>query len=131
MATAMARAQAKSQLEHIVRLIQSLRAAQDTEDEAAEDAVREEIDYLPLEVLVRSGWHRPGEDAGPEEYQIVLGTGCPAVRITGALDSWREPVTAVLEYADWWTPWTAYPADVEEELALLEFARQFYYGYGG
>src|SRR5690606_16248676 len=110
-------------------------------DEAAEDAVRAEIKDLPLEVLVRSWWHRPGEEKELEEYQIVLqpfevvknvddSTGGPAVRIIGALsiNRWEGPVTAVLEYADWGTPWTAYPADAAEEQALLEFARQFYYG---
>jgi len=119
-------------LEIIVELIQRLRAAQDAGDKAAEDATRTEIEELPLEVLVRSGWHRPGEAMEPyeppEEYQILLGTGGPAVRIVGTLNRLGEPETAVLEYADWGTPWTAYPADAEEEQALLEFACQFYYG---
>lgn len=129
MATDHARQQARANLEYIGELIQRLRAAQEAGDKAAEDAAREEIEDLPLEILVRSGWQRPGEDAGPpEEYQILLTTGGPAVRITGALDRWGEPATAVLEYADWGTPWTAYPADVEEARTLLEFARQFYYG---
>jgi len=129
MATERARAQAKSHLAHIVELIQRLRAAQDAGDEAAEDEVREEIENLPLEILVRSWWYHPGEDAGPPaEYRIVLVTGGPEVRITGGLDSWRQPITALLEYADWSTSWTAYPADDEEYQALLEFARQFYYG---
>jgi len=119
-------------LEIIVELIQRLRAAQDAGDKAAEDATRTEIEELPLEVLVRSGWHRPGEAMEPyeppEEYQILLGTGGPAVRIVGTLNRLGEPETAVLEYADWGTPWTAYPAGAEEEQALLEFACQFYYG---
>jgi len=126
--TEWAHKQAGVYLKIIVELIQRLHAAQDAGDKAEENEVRKKIEYLPLEVLVRSGWYRPGEDAGPEEYQIVLGTGGPAVRITGALYSWGEPATAVLEYADWDTPWTAYPVDVEEELALLEFARQSYWG---
>ena len=121
--------QAKVNLKIIVEFIRRLRAAQDAGDEAAEDATREEIWDLPLEVLVRSGWHRPGEDAGtPEAYQILLATGGPAVRIVGDLDLWGEPATAVLQYQHWGIPWTEYPADDEEAQALLEFARQFYYG---
>ena len=120
--------QAKVNLKIIVEFIQRLRAAQDAGDEAAEDAARTEIEDLPLEVTVRSGWQRPGEAMEPEEYQILLCTGGPAVRITGALDRWGEPATAALEYADWGTPWTDYPANDEEAQALLEFARQFYYG---
>jgi len=129
MMTEWARTQAAAHLETIVELIQRLRAAQDAGDQAAEDEARAAIEELPLEVLVRSGWRRPGEDDGtPEEYQILLATGGPAVRIVGDLDHYGEPTTAVLEYADWGMPWTAYPADTEAARALLEFARQFYYG---
>src|SRR5690606_8509499 len=127
--TEWAHQQAGVYLKIIVDLIQRLHAAQDAGDKAAEDAARKKIEYLPLEVLVRSGWRRPGEVAGtPEEYQIVLRTGGPAVRLTGAQYSWGAPATSVLEYADWDTPWTTYPVDAEEELALLEFARLSYWG---
>ena len=129
MTTERAHAQARAHLAHIVELLRRLHEALDAGDEAAEDAAREEIDELPLEVLVRSGWHRPGEDAGtPEEYQILLCTGGPAVRIVGDLGRYGEPTTAVLQYQDWGTPWTEYPAGDEEARALLEFAREFYYG---
>src|SRR5690606_39861453 len=96
----------KDQLEIIVELMQRLRAAQDAGDEDAEDAAREEIEGLPLEVTVRSGWRRPGEAMEPEEYQILLCTGGPAVRIVGYLGRYGEPTTAVLQYQDWSTPWT-------------------------
>jgi len=128
MMTEWARTQAAAHLETIVELIQRLRAAQDAGDQAEEEAVRVEIDELPLEVAVRSGWRRPGEVMEPEEYQILLCTGGPAVRITGVLGRWGEPITATLEYSDWGTPWEVYLADDEEERALLEFAREFYYG---
>ena len=123
-----AQAQAREHLVHIVELLRRLNEALDAGDEAAEDAARTEIEELPLEVTVRSGWRRPGEAMEPEEYQILLTTGGPAVRIVGDLDRWGEPANAVLEYADWGTPWTAHPADAGEARALLEFAREFYYG---
>src|SRR5690606_3542667 len=126
--TEQAHAQAKDQLEIIVELMQRLRAAQDAGDEDAEDAAREEIEGLPLEITVRSGWRWPGEAMEPEEYQILLCTGGPAVRIVGYLGRYGEPTTAVLQYQDWSTPWTAYLADAEAARALLDFARQFYYG---
>ena|SRR5690606_31446303 len=128
MTTERAYEQAVAHLETIVELLRRLHEALDAGDEAAEDEARAEIEELPLEVLVRSGWRRPGEAMEPEEYQILLATGGPAVRITGVLGRWGEPITALLEYADWGTPWTAYYADAEEEKVLLEFARQFYYG---
>ena len=128
MATERTQAQTKAHLAHIVDLIHRLRAAQDAGDEAAEDAARAEIEDLPLEVLVRFGWRRPDEDVGPpEEYQITLATDGPEVRITGALDRWGCPISAVLQHTNWDKPWMTYPADAEEEQALLEFARQFYY----
>lgn len=126
--TELAHEQVGVYLKIIVELIRRLRAAQDAGDEAAEDAARSEIEELPLEVTVRSGWRRPGEVMEPEEYQILLATGGPAVRITGVLARWGDPITATLEYADWGAPWTVYLADAEEEKVLLEFARQFYYG---
>jgi len=129
MMTTRAHEQARAHLAHIEELLRRLHEARDAGDEAAEDAARAAIEELPLEVTVRSGWRRPGEDAGtPEEYQILLATGGPAVRIVGDLNHYGEPTTAVLEYADWGTPWTTYPADIEEAWVLLEFARQFYYG---
>ena len=126
--TERAHAQAMAHLEIIMELIQRLRAAQDAGDEAAEEAAKAEIEELPLEVLVRSGWRRPGEDMEPEEYQILLTTGGPAVRIVGDLDHYGEPTTAVLQYQDWGTPWAVYLAHDAEDQALMEFARQFYYG---
>src|SRR5690606_20401202 len=127
--TEQAHAQAREHLENIVELLRRLHEARDAGDEAAEDAAREEIEDLPIEVLVRSGWRRPGEDAGtPEEYQILLATGGPAVRITGSLDRWGEPETARIQYQDWFTPWEELETSAEDEEALLTFARQFYYG---
>lgn len=124
-----AQAQAREHLAHIVELLRRLNEALDAGDEAAEDAAREEIEDLPIEVLVRSGWRRPGEDAGtPEEYQILLATGGPAVRIVGTLNQWGEPETAKLQFQDWFTPWEELETSAEDVDALLTFARQFYYG---
>lgn len=100
---------------------------------SADDA-RQRIHEDALSVQVRSGWHSPGESADPEEYEILLCTGGPAVRIRGDLNSYNEPETAELEYQDWFTPWTALedaprtmtPSDMRE--ALLTYARCFYYG---
>src|SRR5690606_24208973 len=120
--TAQAHAQAKDQLEIIVELMQRLRAAQDAGDEAAEDAARTEIEELPLEVTVRSGWRRPGEAMEPEEYQILLTTGGPAVRIVGTLNQWGEPETAKIQFQDWFTPWEELETSAEDAEALLTFA---------
>jgi hypothetical protein len=91
-----------------------------------EDAAREEIQESPLSVQVRSGWHNPGEESDAAEFEILLTTGGPALRIRGDLDEHKQPDRAWLEYQDWGTPWTQY-FDVEQE-TLLEYCRCFYFG---
>jgi len=94
-----------------------------------EDEARQSIEEDPLSVQVRSDWHTPGEEAPASEYEILLCTGGPAVRITGELTQYQEPETAQIEYQDWFTPWQRYCATTsEEDEALLTYARQFYFG---
>jgi hypothetical protein len=92
-----------------------------------EDAMRE----AALGVEVRSGWHTPGEDVGPEEFQVLLSTGGPALRMMGDLDQLGEPSRCWLEIQDWGTPWTRMFSQHEYEVnALRWFAGLFYYGEG-
>lgn len=93
------------------------------------DALRERIYEMPLSVDVRMGWHTPGAShtLRPCEYQILLTTGGPALRIVGDLTIGGEPDTARLEYQDWGTPWTAYTLAQAEEARALDFASMFFY----
>ena len=70
--------------------------------EEAEEAIYEN----PLSIAYRSGWASSREEMQPEEFQILLCTGGPAVRIMGELDFQGEPYRAWFEYQDWGTPWT-------------------------
>jgi hypothetical protein len=90
------------------------------------DAAREEIQESPLSLQVRSGWVSPGETMEAAEFELLLSTGGPALRIRGELNAHREPDRAWLEYQDWGTPWTQY-FEVEQE-TLLAFCRCFYFG---
>lgn len=94
-----------------------------------EEKAREQIEESPLSVEVRSDWHTPGGDSTPGEYNILLCTGGPAVRIVGQLSEHGEPESARLEYQDWFTPWEEYRLDAEEE-TVVEYARCFYFGEG-
>lgn len=103
-------------------------------DERNEDKARAEIEESVLSVQVRGGWHAPGisqektnqyGDGAPEEYEILLTTGGPALRIFGRLNDYGEPESAELQHQDWGTPWTRFPAP---EATLLAFARVFYFG---
>lgn len=91
-----------------------------------EEEARRCIDEDPLSVDVRSGWTSPGCVMDPYEYQILLCTGGPAVRIKGDLDQFNQPDTAEIEYQDWFTGWEWFH-ETEEDI-LLEYARCFYYG---
>lgn len=75
----------------------------------------------PLSVEFRSGWSSDPQDLQAEEFQILLCTGGPAVRIMGELGFDGEPSRAWLEYQDWGTPWTQY-FDASQDV-LIEFAR--------
>lgn len=85
---------------------------EELEDEAGdctdEDDARQRISEDPLSVEVRSDWASPGDELTPGEFQILLCTGGPAVRIMGELDQYGTPCRAWLEYQDWGTPWTQY-----------------------
>jgi hypothetical protein len=92
------------------------------------DAARERIQEAPLSVQIRSGWTSPGDPMEAEEFEILLSTGGPALRIRGELDQHKEPCRAWLEYQDWGIPWTEYHGDGCEHETLLTFCRQFFFG---
>ena len=92
-----------------------------------EDA-RERIMEDPLSVQVRSGWYTPGDQGEAEEFEILLCTGGPAVRIRGELGNFNEPERCWLEYQDWGTPWTELVFDSGEMDTVLTYCRCFYFG---
>jgi len=101
----------------------------DFDEDSARDEARDRIMEDPLSVQVRSGWRDPGVEMDPEEFNILLCTGGPAVRITGDLDLLNQPDTARLEYQDWFEPWEPlYDITAEEQQALLTYCQQFYLG---
>ena len=89
-----------------------------------EDDARERLNEDPLEVTVRSGWVSPGTEMTADEFQILLCTGGPAVRIMGELDNYGTPCRAWMEYQDWGTPWTQYFG--AEQKRLLAYAQNFF-----
>ena len=94
-----------------------------------EEKAREEIQEDPLSVQVRGGWYSPGDDKpDPEEFEILLCTGGPAVRIRGELSN-GEPDRCWLEHQDWGTSWQQYfPKQDNWHETLLTYCRQFNFG---
>ena len=108
---------------NIVELMDAMEAA---ESEDMSD-IMDRITEMPLSVCVRSGWQQPGvNDQSPEEYELLMGTGGPAVRIYGRLDEHGRPRSAELQGQNWVTPWERTTVDQDEEV-LLQFAEYFYY----
>lgn len=95
--------------------------------ESREDAERRILEAA-LSVEVRSDWRTPRDEPVDTEFRILLCTGGPAVQIRGELDRYGEPCRAWLEYQDWGTPWITRVNDIGDEMALLEYARCFWFG---
>ena len=114
--------QAAAQYAAIVQLLADLDAADDSDDE---DGARQRIADHPLHVLVRSDWTQPGDPPEAAEFQILLCTGGPAVRIVGELDR-GTPCSARLEYRTWYTPWLSYSGALPA--VLCDYAANFYFG---
>ena len=120
--------------QNIVEILGELEASyeqaqmgEEMEDEDKPGSIQERIQEMPLSVSVRSGWQQRGvNDESPEEYELLMGTGGPAVRIYGRLDQYGRPRSAELQGQDWFTPWERTTVDQDEEV-LLQFAEQFYY----
>lgn len=90
----------------------------------SQDTARQRIGEDALSVRV-FGERVDGEWTA-DNYEILLTTGGPAVRIVGDLDGNGEPSRARLEVQDWGKPWTEYfKADAD---TLLTYARCFFFG---
>lgn len=91
------------------------------------DSLIQRIQESPLSVQVRSGWVNVGQKMEAEEFELLLSTGGPALRIVGELDEHKQPFRAWLEYQDWGTPWIEFRGWTPGE-TLIDFCAQFYFG---
>ena len=108
-------------------IVELMSAMENAEAEELSDTIADQIMEMRLSVSVRSGWQTPGvNDQSPEEYELLMGTGGPAVRIYGRRDQHGRPRSAELQGQDWFTPWERTTVDQDEEV-LLNFAGYFYY----
>lgn len=118
-----AKDQASAQLESIQEMVKAL-SKNGLVGEQAVQTIQEDA----LSVEVRTGWYEAGQaNHKAEEFNILLCTGGPAVRIVGTLSGHAEPESARLEYQDWGTPWTEYRLTADEEKDVVRYASCFYY----
>lgn len=114
----------------IERLLRVRKRAFERERWDLADILAHHLEEMPLSVLVRSGWYSPGEESTPPaEYEILLSTGGPAVRVYGTLNEYGEPDSAELQVQDWFKPWARAAFPTNEDV-LIEFARAFWLGEG-
>ena len=130
-----AKQNAASWMKSIVGMIAAMEKAEDEREETTfdgetfdADGWRERIQECPLSIQVRTGWRTPGEKAEDEEFNILLSTGGPALRIVGDLGKYNSPENPRLQFQDWGTPWTEYATDADQDEALEKFCAQFYFG---
>ena len=108
---------------------EQMKAYTDIDNNLVDEAERR-IQEMPLSVLIRDGWRTPGQDVsddGPEEYEILLGTGGPACRIYGTLNQYGEPETAEMQWQDWFKPWERVRLSEDDQKLVMRFARQFWF----
>lgn len=113
----------------IKRLVRLSKWASNTKRYQLADSLRERILDMPLTVMVRDGWRQVGgmTDEGPEEFEILLATGGPAVRILGTLDRDGHADRVELQNQDWYTPWEPVWFETDADV-LRAFCDQFYFG---
>lgn len=77
----------------------------------------------PLSVQFRSDWHNSYEAAEDHEFNMLLCTGGPAVRLIGEIEENHTASHVILQYQDWYTPWIEYlDLNDEEREALKTYA---------
>ena len=115
--------QARAQLSTILEMVAACENGEEWEGIDPIDAIHENA----LSVQIRSGWHAPGEEHRGAEYEILLCTGGPAVRIVGELDDDAQPETAELQAQGWGIPWETVPTTEDEDEAMLTYALHFWF----
>jgi hypothetical protein len=100
------------------------------EDAAGDCESREDADTRiqedPLSIQFRSGWVSNKDEMEAEEFEILLTTGGPAVRIIGEIRN-GQPCRPRLEVQDWFKPWTEYLTTGVDNDALETYCQQFYF----
>ena len=109
-------------------LVDEFNWAEDPDHDSVIDQIQTMTSEDPLHIQVRSGWESIGSTLEPSEFNILLCTGGPAVRIIG--DIYQGcPEACRLEHQDWGTPWTqVFNLSDEQRAAIQWYCEQFYFG---
>src|SRR3990167_10077748 len=86
--------QAWAKLYNIVDMVKALKNRDPFARDLAEIRIQESI----LSLQIRDGWHTQEQEGEPAEFELLLCTGGPAVRIIGSLGRHNAPENPRLEY---------------------------------
>lgn len=129
-----AREAGAASLASIREMVKAYEEAETAEDEEKIEEARRTIEEDPLSVQIRSGWMNPGDfpdKAEANEFEILLCTGGPAVRIVGRVGMHGEVDSdgyIALQHQDWFLPWVDAPLGEDGAEVLRRYASFFYYG---
>ena len=127
-----AESNARGWLQSIHEMVGRLVAADEADDQDGKDELQFEITESVLSVQTRNtAWHSVGavpEVGEDDEFEILLSTGGPALRVFGELDQFNQPMNIELQKQDWGTPWTSMVLTDEDRVAIEKFVGEFYFG---
>ena len=86
-------------------------------DELAE-AITEELRDEPLEI---TSCLETGDRLDPGTFELLLCTGGPAMRVVGRVNRYGEGCDAVVQWQDWFKPWTSFQATSGAQREALEW----------
>ena len=97
------------------------------DEEIDTDRINDLVSEQPVEVSTRSDWESNSEEYEASEFNILLCTGGPAVRIFGSCeDGYAENIE--LQHQDWFTPWeTVHSLSDNQKDAMEWFCNFFVY----
>lgn len=108
-------------------LLDEMDWANDPDHDAVVEAIEDLVTEDPLHVQVRSDWHDLGDTPEAAEFNILLCTGGPAVRILGELRDCQVH-SCCLQHQDWGTPWTDVVSLTDSQQDALQwYCEQFYW----
>lgn len=89
------------------------------------EAIEQWADGIPLSLLFRSDWFSTAQEAETAEFELLLSTGGPALRIIGAVTD-GELQDPVMQMQDWGTPWIDVDTNDAEDSAMAWFISCFH-----
>ena len=91
------------------------------------EAIEEELMEQPLSLQVGTDeWFNLGEVLEPNKFELLMSTGGPAMRVVGSLCRHGMPSNPVVQWQDWFKPWTSFQATSRAQREALDWFCNFF-----